>query len=267
MAGYRVEREVGVGGFGTVYEGYLGADRVALKIAHAANVEGLRLMRRESEVLRRVGPPLVPEIRGFGVTDSGRFAYLAMEWMEADCLATRMLDIGGPMSIAEFGVLAPAIISAVGALHERGVVHRDLKPEHLILSWGPRGLRVRLLDLGLAIRLSVRPFRPAEVYGTSGYMAPEQVERDVITAKADIYALGVIMYEMLSGDLPFGGTSSEQLLAHISTPPPPVTSRLRVPAPIERVIRRCLHKDPDARYASAETLCRSMLRALASAGM
>jgi serine/threonine protein kinase len=272
IPGYQIIRLAGAGGFGSVFEARRSDDyvRVAIKVAHTEDPYAIRRLWYEALALRTVGPPEVPELLDDGTTRSD-LAYLAMEWISAPSLADRLHEIGGAMSLAEFGIITPPILRAVDALHRRGFVHRDLKPDHIMLDRSEGPLRVRLLDLGLVVPTSApEPHRVRArglALGTSRYMAPEQVAAEPIGTRADIYALGVILFEMLSGTAPFAGTSTQMREAHLLIPAPRVGPLSLAPAAVERVINRCLDKRPERRYASASTLRGALTKALRQAGV
>lgn len=267
---YQIVRHVATGGFANVYEAF--SDEgvcVALKVAHANRNYTLRRLWYEAVAMRAVGAPTVAQLYEDGTSTAHE--YLAMEWLGAPTLVDRMLDLGGPMSIAEFASLMLPILRAVETLHDRGFVHRDLKPEHFVLDRSGGSLQVRILDLGLVVPTDraepERVRRNNIVLGTSAYMAPEQVELDPITIQSDIYALGVMMYEMLSGELPFDGTSTEIQVSHTHIAPPRLLAPGKVPPTVERVVHRCMQKQPERRYVSVTSLRIALTRALGRAGL
>jgi len=269
LDGYLDIRHVASGGFGEVFEAIDPAGRLsAVKVARTRFSE--RRLWYEAIALRCVGAPTVPALYDDGVDAAGT-QYIAMEWIAAPTLDDRMQELWGPMSLPEFAIVTPRMLRAVEQLHNSGFVHRDLKPEHVVLHRRAQGLRVRLLDLGLVVPihteepLQVR--RRNIILGTSAYMAPEQVDLEPITPQTDIYALGVIMYEMLSGDVPFAGTSTEMQHAHVNARPPPMVGCARIPKPIAKVIERCLHKRPEKRYASVTSMRIALARALQRSGL
>ncbi len=240
--------------------------RVALKMANADDPFAIRRLWYEALAMRAVAPPEVPELYDDGTAAGGEIAYIAMEWVTSPTLGNRMDELLGPMSIEEFGHIVPAVLRAVQALHSRGFVHRDLKPEHVVLCGTGDDLSVRLLDLGLVKPIRVR--EPLEVrprglaVGTSRYMPPEQVSDGPVDIRADIYALGVIMFELLSGVVVFDGTSSQMRDAHLSHVPPDLGTLSEIPPPIARVVMRCLRKRRVQRYQSVQSLRGALTRAL-----
>lgn len=239
---------------------------MAIKMADADDNFAIRRLWYEALAMRAVAPPEVPELYDDGTVAGGEIAYIAMEWVTAPTLGHRMDELMGPMSIEEFGQIMPAVLRAVQELHRRGFIHRDLKPEHIVLVGSGDDLKVRLLDLGLVKPIRVREpedVRPRGLaVGTSRYMPPEQVSDGPVDLRADIYALGVIMFELLSGVVVFDGTSSQMRDAHLSHVPPDLGTLSEIPRPIARVVMRCLKKRRADRYQSMHSLRGALTRAL-----
>jgi eukaryotic-like serine/threonine-protein kinase len=243
---------LGVGGFAHVFAAVREEDGrdVALKVglgAHHAR------FAHEAEALRRVGPPTVPAVLGEGRV--GGRPYVVQELLHGQTLAAWMAALPGTgaASVARVRELLTGLCPAVARVHAAGFAHRDLKPENIFLR---EGGALSLLDFGLARRLDAvgaeSPEEAGNRAGTTVYMAPEQCldARGAGTA-ADVYALGVLLHELLTGAPPFHGTPDEVREGHVSRRPPRVSERARVPESLDAVVARCLAKDPGARYAGA----------------
>src|SRR5262245_27242696 len=198
LAGHRIVDTLGRGGFGAVYLPGHAGPRAAIKLARR-NAACLRI---EADAMRRVGPPHVPEVYDVGATDESS-AYLVMEYVEAPTLATWLLE---PHPIAIAGAQALRLLDAVAAVHARGLVHRDLKPENVLVP--PEPAAIKLIDFGLVLGEGITEPAQAEsneIAGTADYMSPEQCEAEPIDVRSDVYALGVIVFEMLVQRPPFFG--------------------------------------------------------------
>ncbi len=267
IAGYTLGRLLGQGGFGAVFKGERLSDarQVALKIARADNATAGESLLREVAALSTLGPPAVPEVFESGALADGT-RWVAMELVDAPTLAERMTSIEVPLASADFRRLALEILAPIEAAHRRGLVHCDLKPENIFVC-GELG--TRLFDFGL-VRLggeahaeTTSEEAPA---GTPEYMSPEQCEgRADIDVRSDVYAVGSILYELLTGAPPFWGNPADVKQSHRSRRPTALGRRVTVPAPVEDVIMRCLAKDPDRRFASASELSAALQAAFATA--
>ncbi|MBN9683588.1 MULTISPECIES: serine/threonine-protein kinase [unclassified Corallococcus] len=241
---------LGVGGFAHVFTAVRESDgrEVALKVGlgpHHAR------FAHEAEALRRVGPPTVPEVLGEGRVGSRPF--LVQELLRGQTLAAWMAALPGTgaASVARVRELLTGLCPAVARVHAVGVAHRDLKPENIFLR---EGGALSLLDFGLARWTDAGPAEEAgNRAGTTVYMAPEQcLDAREAGPAADIYALGVLLFELLTGTPPFNGTPDEVREGHVSQRPPRVSERASVPVALDAVVARCLSKEPAERYASAE---------------
>jgi WD40 repeat protein len=285
VPGYEVFEELGRGGMGVVYRArQVSLDRVvALKMILAgvhAGAEDLARFRREAEAAARLQHPNIVQVYEVGEADGRPF--IALEYVDGGSLADR-LD-GTPLPARAAARLVEALAGAVSHAHRQGVVHRDLKPANVLLVVGqdsnpvgketglescPTNWVPKITDFGLAKRLDVSARQTASgaILGTPSYMAPEQAGgrgREVGPA-ADVYALGTILYECLTGRPPFKeATPLETLLQVVAEEPVPPTRRHPpVPADLETVCLKCLQKEPARRYASAEALADDLGRFLA----
>jgi serine/threonine protein kinase len=267
---YRISVVLGRGGMGIVHRATderTGAE-VALKVLPPEMAEDDPRRRRlvhEARAASRIVHPGVARVLEIG-EDAGR-VYLAMELVQGSTLRARLDE--GPLAPAEAARIARDIASAVAAAHDEGIVHRDLKPENVMLSAGGT---VKVLDFGLAKAIDASPAEGAgavtvsqvtqegRVVGTPGYMSPEQLAGKALDGRTDVFSLGVLLYEMVTGRRPFTGESNLELMiaVHRDAPAPPSQIAPRVGGVLERAILRCLEKKPDARYASARDLARDL---------
>jgi serine/threonine-protein kinase len=291
IGNYRLTEVVGRGGMGTVYAAehiYLGK-RVAMKILHerwARNGDAVGRFLREARAASSINHPNIVDVFDFGPAPDGR-VYLAMELLAGQDLDNQ-LDRQGPIPLHRAIHVVHQIASALAAAHEKGIVHSDLKPANVRLL--PRAGRrevirsqgaaeggaprftiepegpwdfVKVLDFGIARVHSLEPGDdPPEgvphIYGTPEYMAPETAQGDEVDARADIYALGILFFEMLTGATPFHAASPLGILHKHIAEPPPVPSRFAPEAEItpaaDRLILRALSKEPGERQQSMDEL-------------
>lgn len=274
---YLVLERIGAGGMGEVYrarDSRLERD-VALKVLPPAAVgdeEARRRLRREALALSRLNHPNVAAVYDFDTQDGVDF--IAMELLAGETLATRLER--GPLTEAESVRFALHIADALEAAHSAGVIHRDLKPGNLFLT--ARG-DLKVLDFGLAKEIRAGPTselsgtasmltQPRQILGTLAYMPPEQIRGEALDARADLYSLGAVVYEMVTGQAPFKENSAIALAGMIlkQAPSPPRRHRPRISAELESVILRCLEKQPAKRFESAGEL-RAALRTCSAPGV
>ena len=268
---YRVLRFLARGGMGEVYEVEDGElhEIVALKTIRGDSGDGEARFRREIQLARKVTHINVCRIFdvGYHERDGQRIMFLTMELLGGRTLVEH-LQREGPLSLPEAMRIVRQIVGALGAAHTAGIVHRDLKSANVMLV--PRGQRVRVAvtDFGLAHALRLDDdggvTAPDMLLGTPGYMAPEQVQGGKITLRTDLYAFGVVMYEMLTGRMPFEGATALSIATKRLTVAAPSPKKLRadLPAKWERAVLACLERDPAQRPESA----RAVLELLGVAG-
>jgi hypothetical protein len=241
---YRVVSLLGAGGMGQVYRATdLELDQqVALKVLHAPSPRAVQRFRREVKLAQRVTHPNVVRLYDLGVAPG--FLYLTMELLEGGPLRARLA--AGPISIGEACEIARQVALGLGAAHEAGVIHRDLKPENILVD----GKRVVVVDFGVAGEHAVEA---SAIVGTTAYMAPEQANGEAATPRADLYALGLVLHELLSGTVPLVGAGpvATALRRMHEDPPPPSETRPEVPAELDALVLQLLARTPDARPASA----------------
>jgi serine/threonine-protein kinase len=265
---YRVHGELGRGGFAVVYEAeHLGLRRaVALKVLHrSAGTPTVLLDRfaREVRISALVRHPHVLQVHDVGVLADGS-PFLVMEKIHGETLQHH-LYLAGRLNIEQTIALSQQLLSALVALAAHGIVHRDIKPDNLMLTCTDSGeLLLKLVDFGIALvrdeRLEPRLTRHGALVGTPHYMAPEQLRSEVIDARVDIYATGVLMYQALTGRMPFDGEDLCSLTFNVLQGEACSLRSLRpdCPAQLARIVERALAREPERRFPSAA----SMLAAL-----
>ena len=260
LVDYRPGRLLGQGGFGAVYRARRVADdlEVAIKVSRPDQFSASERLLLEAAALRAIGTPFVPAVFEVGHLPVGA-AYVVMEFVKAPTLAEVLTEVAGPLPRAVVFRIAPALAGLVARAHDRGFLHGDLKPENVFVipDSDAEGPPVRLFDFGLVRRLDAARTSTGEELpeGTPDYMSPEQCEGGgVIDARSDIYSLGVMLYEMVTGAPPFWGKAADVQMGHRSRRPPAPSRRAPVDPALERVILRCLAKDPARRYATAKQL-------------
>jgi serine/threonine protein kinase len=268
---YDVIAQLGAGGMGIVYRGLQSqiGKSVAIKVLKpeiAAGTDSVQALLAEARAVNSIHHPGIVDIFSFGSTPDGR-PYVVMELLEGESLdeVLRRVVRFQPLEAIE---LLEQMLSALDAAHAAGVIHRDLKPANIHLTQLKDGKwRVKLLDFGLAKLTAPGASSAAQtnanvVRGTPEYMSPEQARAQNVSARTDLYAIGVVAYELLTGSLPFKADNPiELLMQHISKPPPAPTSlEPTIPAEFETLILQLLEKDPEARPASALEVRRELLK-------
>jgi tetratricopeptide (TPR) repeat protein len=266
-----MERLLGSGGCAAVYLARRQSDglRAALKVS-IEDVSASERLQKEAAALRLVGPPFVPELFALGVLPDGR-PFLSMEPIELPLLAERLAQRPDGMPLDELEASVGALLTAMEAVHRRGIVHRDLKPENVFLGPAADGRCVaRVFDFGLVLRAGETGDQTlttdGPVAGTPEYMAPEQCEPGAGNSqRIDIYALGVMIYEMITGRTPFWGNAAEVQQSQLYRRPPRPSELVATPPALEEVVLRCLAKDPDQRFESVAALADRFTSAVARA--
>jgi serine/threonine-protein kinase len=274
---YAVVAPLGEGGMGAVYlaRRVLIGDEVAVKVLHAkfTNDETLvERFRREARAAAQLHHPNVVTIHDYGEA-RGRegFAYIVMELVRGEPLR-ELLRREGRLDAARAVSLMRGVCAGVGAAHRRGIVHRDLKPDNIIVVPADEdepAEHVKVVDFGIAKLRDMTAegtlTHVGAVVGTPNYMSPEQCKGEHLDARADVYSLGALLYEMLAGSPPFTAPSIPGvIIKHVTEPPPPLPKELGVPAALEEAITRALSKDPEARQRDASEFARDLQAALSS---
>ena len=262
VGSYRIAKLLGEGGMGAVYLGEHPAigSKVAIKMLHAQYAAKPTIVERffnEARSVNLIGHDNIVKILDFDVTGEGRH-YFVMEFLHGRALQA-LLQPGRPLPLQLAGPILLQCCRALQAAHERGIVHRDFKPDNVFLvEQAGRQDVVKLVDFGIA-KLAAESgggmTQPGTVMGTPAYMSPEQAAGEAtIDARSDIYSLGVTMFQMATGKLPFaeaGPSFGKILIAHLQQPPPlPRSIEPGVPEELERIILRTLEKKPEDRYPS-----------------
>jgi eukaryotic-like serine/threonine-protein kinase len=271
IGNYTLTAKLGEGGMGVVYlaEHPVIGRKVAMKAIHpelSRNPEVVSRFMTEAKSVNQIGNEHIVDIHDFGTTTDGEF-YFIMEFLQGDALVDRMKR-SAPLDIGRALAVAAQVADALGASHQHGIIHRDLKPENIFLITKGHAVDfVKVLDFGLAKltqgddKVSHKT-RTGSVMGTPYYMAPEQCEgRANIDHRADIYSLGVILFEMLTGKVPFGGEGyGEIIVKHITAAvPSPRAINPRLPASVESIIMRALAKPREDRFQTMDEFGAALL--------
>jgi len=281
---YRLEELVALGGIAAVFRAtnLETKDEVAIKLLHPDTEELPEMIarfKREAIAGRRIYHPNVAAVYDIHQVGDGSW-FMVMEFIRGQNLRT-VLDDAGPLEAGRAARIAKQIAGALSAAHDLGIVHRDLKPANIMVLDGPEE-RVKVVDFGLA-RVPVEQLAVADefarrsltnagvVFGTMAYMAPEAaLGMRAVDKRGDLYALGVILYEMLAGKHPFTATEPAALFKqHRKDPPPPIAQRspeVTMPPALEEIVMRLLQKDPDDRFPHARAVMVAFDEALAQMG-
>jgi serine/threonine protein kinase len=263
---YRIINQVGKGGMATVYKAYQPSiDRyVAIKVLPSQLAESREFATRfqqEARIIAKLEHPHILPVFDYGESDG--VAYFVMRYMDAGTLKEKMIE-GRPLPLNDIDRLFTQLAEALSYAHTHGIVHRDLKPANVLID--AHG-NVFLTDFGIAKLLesaSPRLTQTDAIMGTPAYISPEQAQGQTVDQRSDIYSLGIILYEMVTGSVPFTAeTPLAVLFKHISDPlPPPSLIKPDVPPGIEKVILKALAKDPRDRFATAAEFVAAWKRAL-----
>jgi tRNA A-37 threonylcarbamoyl transferase component Bud32 len=270
-AKYRIDAEIGAGGMATIYRAtrlQIGDD-VAIKILHAEFLRDPKFterFQREAQAAARLKHPNAVTIHDFGVSEDG-IIYLIMELVEGQNLRT-IIKKEGPMTAAAAANVIRQVCAALTEAHRQNIIHRDIKPANIALSATHDGIRVKVLDFGIA---SLRGgtmmtlTQAGDLMGTPAYMSPEQCLGEELDSRSDIYSLGVVLFEMLSGVVPFNSpTVTAVVMQHVQQAPPPLrVLNASVSAPVEAVVLRALAKRREDRPQSAKELADELSVAVA----
>jgi serine/threonine-protein kinase len=262
---YELEELVGTGGMSSVYKA---RDRllerdVALKVLHdrfAADPETIERFRREARAVAQLSHPNVVTVIDRG-EDGGR-QFIVFEYVEGESLKA-LADRTGPLPVRLALELATQIARALAYAHDRGIVHRDVKPQNVLLNGDGKP---KVTDFGIARTVDVDGVtQTGTVMGTSSYIAPEQASGDPVGPATDVYSLGVVLYELLAGQPPFGGENFVAVaLRHVHEPVPDLLARRPdVPPRVADAVTRALAKDPEARFSSMAEFADELSRCLA----
>ncbi|MDW8362795.1 MAG: protein kinase [Myxococcales bacterium] len=271
---YKIESRIGEGGMGTVYAArhvHIGKPFAVKVLARriAANRQAVERLRQEAVAASSIEHDNIIDVVSFDATPDGD-VFIVMELLRGSPLSAVLEQ--GPLGLGRALAIAHQVADALHAAHERNIVHRDLKPENIFLVRKGEADFVKVLDFGISkVRTAeteaVRMTKTGQLVGTPLYMSPEQARGEMdVDRRADIYALGVILYEMLAGCPPFDGSNYFQLLwKHANEPPPPPSSRAppgcAIPEAVEGVVLRALAKNPADRFQTMAEFSAALLAA------
>ncbi len=264
---YQVLEEIASGGQGTVYRAWETTTGrvVALKVLHphlSSDAGVLERFRREAQLAAAVTHPNITQI--FEVGRDGDYHFISMEYLPLSIQT--LIESQGALPIDRAADICYQTARALEAASRGGIIHRDIKPQNLLLS--PDGM-VKVTDFGIARATSLSTMtRTGAVMGTPHYMSPEQARGQRVDTRSDLYSLGIVLYQMLTGRIPFEAeTPWEVIRQHIEVKAEPVRRvRSEVPRPLERLVERCLEKRPDRRYQSAGELASALREAVPGTG-
>jgi eukaryotic-like serine/threonine-protein kinase len=264
---YRIERLIGHGGMGFVVEAthLLLQERVAVKFPRADLLErpdaGKRFLR-EARAAFALRSEHVVRILDFGVAPPGS-PFIVMEYLKGKTVS-ELFGSRGPLGFEEAVAIVLQAVRGVQAVHDAGLVHRDLKPSNLFaVAMADGRVRIKVLDFGVATLSEGSTESEITVsgalIGSTSYMSPEQLRAEAVDARSDVWALGIVLYELLSGQRPFSAPSNSALIAKILVDPPaPLRGLVEVPSQMAAIVNRCLSKNPNDRYRSVEHLRRAL---------
>ncbi len=269
---YRLEATLGAGGMGRVYSAtrlFIG-DMVAVKILHPeliSDEQSAERFRREVQAAARLKHPNAVSVYDFGITPDG-LVYLVMELVEGESLRA-IIKKQGPLPITTAVEIIRQVCVALDEAHSRNVVHRDVKPDNVIVQETSHGLRIKVLNFGIARMRDIAPnmnslMQTDMMVGTPHYMSPEQCLGEEVDRRSDVYSTGVMLYEMLAGTVPFNSsTPTAVAVQHATQTPPPLRSiNMSVTAPVEAVILHALAKRRESRPSSAGALAEQLIEAM-----
>jgi eukaryotic-like serine/threonine-protein kinase len=252
---YRIIKKIASGGMADVY---LGEDlklrrKVAIKILSSNYSNDKNFVARfksEAQILARLSHPNIVQIYDWGKYDSSYF--ICIEYIEGDSLR-EIIEKKGPLPHEIVTNYAIQISSALYLAHKNNLIHRDIKPQNILIT--PEG-KVKVTDFGIAKSMITDVTKTLNIIGTAHYISPEQAKGEVLDHRTDIYSLGIVMYEMLTADVPFrGGSSIDISLKHLNEKPLKPTELIEnIPEKLEKIVMHCLEKDPLARYPDLEEL-------------
>lgn len=257
---YQLEQKIGEGGMASVYSA---RDlklhrRVAVKVLHSQYVNDAGFLGRfahEAQAAAVLSHPAV--INVYDVGQDGTTHYIVMEYVDGENLKTRV-NREAPLPVSQSVAIAEAVAYGLDSAHRLGMVHRDIKPQNIMIT---RDGHVRIADFGIAKSgFSSALTDTGQTFGTADYISPEQAQGKTATAQSDLYSLGVTLFEMLTGQLPFTGDSSVSVaMQHVNSPPPSIRSiNPHVPVQLEALIMSVLAKDPQQRPATARDFARTL---------
>ena len=266
IAGRRIEARLAAGAqaiiYRTVHEA-LGRREVLKVLRPSQNPKSVERFLHEAQVLSTIRSPYIPNIYDYGTSPDGR-SWLAMEYIDGISLGD-LIAREGRLSLPRALTIAEQLCLVLAEAHAHDTIHRDLKPDNVLIERGEQGERVRLLDFGVAHHKDHKLTLPGRIYGTPGYLAPEQLDGTAVDGRCDLFALGVVLHEMLTGTNPYqvGGHSLTEmfgrLMVRFDTPIPPLSATLSgVPPSVDAWLRRLLSKERNERPDDALEVARGL---------
>ncbi len=252
---YKIIKKIASGGMADVFLGDdLKLDRkVAIKILasnYASDRNFVARFKSEAQILARLNHPNIVQVYDWG--EFNGFYYICMEYIEGESLK-EIIEKKGPLPPETAADFAIQISNALLTAHKNNLIHRDIKPQNILIT--PEG-KVKVTDFGIAKSLITDVTKTINIMGTAHYISPEQAKGEVLDHRTDIYSLGIVMYEMLTGDIPFrGGGSIDISLKHINEKPLKPSELIKnIPDKLEKIVMHCLEKDPSVRYPGLREL-------------
>lgn len=274
---YRLERRLGEGGMGRVYLAthiHIGTS-FAVKVLSPSLVSdqiAVERFRREARASAQIHHPNAVQVTDFGVSKEMAIVYLVMEYLKGTSLRDK-ISSQKPLDYQEIALILHQICSGLNSAHTKGIIHRDLKPDNIFLTTSEDGTTiVKVLDFGIAKLKEANSetlTSTGMIIGTPHYMSPEQCHGGELDARSDIYSLGIILYQLLVGQVPFSANTALLIIMMQTTKVPPPFAKFRsdIPDAIEKVVMRALEKDPEKRQQSALQLAEEFEQALMEMGL
>jgi serine/threonine protein kinase/HEAT repeat protein len=267
---YRVESKIAEGGMGLIYRAVhsvIGRQAAIKVLSHRYSDDAnmIKRLHREAVAVNRIGHPSIVDIFGFGRTPDNR-EYFIMEFLDGESLA-EVIDRQGALPWAFTSQVFAQSLGALAAAHDLDIIHRDIKPENILILRDGDKVTAKVLDFGIAKSIGVgegseQLTSAGSVMGTPEYIAPEQIRGKTVDGRADLYAMGVILYEMVAGKRPYDSDKVMSLLmSHLRDPIPPVptpASQLEVPASVLEVIPKAMAKEPPQRFQDARSFAKAL---------
>ena len=266
---YKIISEIGSGGMGKVYKAeFIALNKIqAVKVLHrhlSGDSQSLQRFQVEAKAASSLRHENLLTVTDYGVTET-RAPYIVMDYVEGESLSF-YLEQHEKLSVADFITVFSQVVKGLAHAHEKGVIHRDLKPSNIMLSFNAMGSieSVRIVDFGIAKILpndqgaAQHLTQTGEIFGSPLYMSPEQCRGGKIDFRSDIYSLGCVMFEALTGAVPIKGENAvETLYKHMSETAPTISQtypQLRIPTSLEKIVSKCMANDPEQRYQNASQL-------------